>query len=86
MVRHAERKALQIHNLYVVVIKGTKNLFHSLYIHTVVTPWRHWSAPLCGKQETHIHDISNTFPQLFVKHVKGKSLKSEGIGMPRDKK
>jgi hypothetical protein len=25
MVRHVERKALQIHNLYVVVIKGTKN-------------------------------------------------------------
>jgi hypothetical protein len=24
MVRHVERKALQIHNLYVVVIKGTK--------------------------------------------------------------
>jgi hypothetical protein len=30
MVRHVERKALQIHNLYVVVIKGTKNLLHSL--------------------------------------------------------
>jgi hypothetical protein len=32
-----------------------------------------------------IHDISNTyvpFPQLFAK---GKSLKSEGIAMPRDK-
>jgi hypothetical protein len=41
-------------------------------------------SPLCGKQETHIHDISNTyvpFPQLFAK---GKSLKSEGIGMPWD--
>jgi hypothetical protein len=31
MVRHVERKALQIYNLYVVVIKGTKNLLHSLY-------------------------------------------------------
>jgi hypothetical protein len=31
MVRHVERKALQIHNLYVVVIKGTTNLLHSLY-------------------------------------------------------
>jgi hypothetical protein len=34
---------------------------------------------------TRIHDISNTyvpFPQLFAK---GKSLKSEGIGMPLDK-
>jgi hypothetical protein len=34
---------------------------------------------------THIHDISNTYvpiPQLFAK---GKSLKSEGIDMPRDK-
>jgi hypothetical protein len=30
MVQHVEKKALQIHNLYVVVIKGTKNL-HSLY-------------------------------------------------------
>jgi hypothetical protein len=39
----------------------------------------------CSKRETRIHDISNTyapFPQLFAK---GKSLKSEGIGMPRDK-
>jgi hypothetical protein len=26
MVRHVERKALQIHNLYIVVIKGTKNI------------------------------------------------------------
>jgi hypothetical protein len=37
------------------------------------------------QRETHIHDISNThvpFPQLFAK---GKSLKSEGIDMPRDK-
>jgi hypothetical protein len=25
VVRHAERKSLQIHNLYIVVIKGTKN-------------------------------------------------------------
>jgi hypothetical protein len=42
-------------------------------------------GPLCGKRGTQIHDISNTyvpFPQLFAK---GKSLKSEGIGMPRDK-
>jgi hypothetical protein len=42
-------------------------------------------GPLCGKWETHIHDVSNTyvpFPQLFAE---GKSLKSEGIGMPRDK-
>jgi hypothetical protein len=29
MVRHVERKALQIHNLYVVVMKGTKNLLHN---------------------------------------------------------
>jgi hypothetical protein len=38
-----------------------------------------------SERETRIHDISNTyvpFPQLFVK---GKSLKSEGIGMPWDK-
>jgi hypothetical protein len=38
-----------------------------------------------SKRETHIDDISNTyvpFPQLFAK---GKSLKSEGIGMPQDK-
>jgi hypothetical protein len=77
--RHVERKALQIHNLYVVVIKGTKNILHSLY--AVVT--------LHGGigRETHIHDISNTymyvpFPQLFAK---GKSLKFEGKGMPRDK-
>jgi hypothetical protein len=38
-----------------------------------------------SKRETRIHDISNTyvpFPQLFST---GKSLKSEGIGMPRDK-
>jgi hypothetical protein len=38
-----------------------------------------------SKRETHIRDISNTyvpFPQLFDK---GRSLKSEGIGMPRDK-
>jgi hypothetical protein len=40
-----------------------------------------------SKRETHIHDISNTymyvsFPQLFAK---GKSLKSVGIEMPRDK-
>jgi hypothetical protein len=46
------------------------------------------STPLIlqfSKRETHIHDISNTyvtFPQLFAK---GKSLKSEGIDMPRDK-
>jgi hypothetical protein len=35
--------------------------------------------------DTRIHDIPNTyvpFPQLLAK---GKSLKSEGIGMPRDK-
>jgi hypothetical protein len=31
MVRHMERKALQVNNLNVVVIKGTKNLLHSLY-------------------------------------------------------
>jgi hypothetical protein len=31
MVRHVERKALQIHNMYVVVIEGRKNLLHSLY-------------------------------------------------------
>jgi hypothetical protein len=31
MVWHVERKALQIHSLYVVVIKGTANLLHSLY-------------------------------------------------------
>jgi hypothetical protein len=30
MVRYVERKALQIHNLYVVVIKGTNNPLHSL--------------------------------------------------------
>jgi hypothetical protein len=38
-----------------------------------------------SKREAHIHDISNTyvsFPQLFAI---GKSLKSVGIGMPRDK-
>jgi hypothetical protein len=44
------------------------------------------SPPLqFSKRKTHIHDISNTyvpFPQLFAK---GKSLKSEGMGMPRDK-
>jgi hypothetical protein len=42
-------------------------------------------GPMCGKRETHIHDISNAyvpFPQLFAK---GQSLRSEGIGMPRDK-
>jgi hypothetical protein len=42
-------------------------------------------GPLCGKRETHIHDISNTyvpFQQLFAKE---KSLKSEGIGMHREK-
>jgi hypothetical protein len=75
MVRHVERKALQIHNLYIVVIKGTTNLLHSLY--AVVT--LHWSAPcMCGKRETHIHDILNTYSYL----LKGKSLKSEGICMP----
>jgi hypothetical protein len=26
MVRHVERKAMQIHSLYIVVIKGTTNL------------------------------------------------------------
>jgi hypothetical protein len=32
MVRHVERKALQIHNqYYIVIIKGTKNLLHSPY-------------------------------------------------------
>jgi hypothetical protein len=31
MVQHVERKAPQIHNLYVIVIKCTKNLLHSLY-------------------------------------------------------
>jgi hypothetical protein len=39
-----------------------------------------------SKRETHIHDISNTyvsFPHLFAE---GKSLKSVGTGMPRDKK
>jgi hypothetical protein len=30
MVRHGEKKALQIHNPY-TVIKGTKNLLHSFY-------------------------------------------------------
>jgi cytochrome c2 len=46
------------------------------------------STPLIlkfSKRETHIHDTLNTyipFPQLFVK---GKSLKSQGIGMPLDK-
>jgi hypothetical protein len=82
MFRHVERKALQIHNLC-VVIKATQNLLHSLY--AVVT--LHGGIdrpPVCGKRETHIH-ISNTayvpFPQLFAK---GKSLKSEGICMPRD--
>jgi hypothetical protein len=29
MVRYVERKAMQIHNLY--VIKGTRNLLHRLY-------------------------------------------------------
>jgi hypothetical protein len=38
-----------------------------------------------SKRETRIQDISNTyvpFPQLFAE---GKSLKFDGIGMPRDK-
>jgi hypothetical protein len=30
MVWNVERKALQVHNLNVVVIKGTKNLLHNL--------------------------------------------------------
>jgi hypothetical protein len=49
-----------------------KNSFYATYIK--ISKW-----------ETHIHDISNTYvpiPQLFAK---GESLKSEGIGMPRDK-
>jgi hypothetical protein len=55
MVRHVETKALQIHSLYVVVvIKGTKNLLHSLYVVVLV-------GPLCGKRETPINDISNTY-------------------------
>jgi hypothetical protein len=40
---------------------------------------------LFSKREKHIHDTSNMyvpFPQLFAKE---KSLKSEGIGLPRDK-
>jgi hypothetical protein len=34
MVRHVERKALHIHNLYIVLIKGTTNLSTA---NTVVT-------------------------------------------------
>jgi hypothetical protein len=39
---------------------------------------------LCGKRETHIHDISNTYVQFLQLFAKEKSLKSKGIGMPRD--
>jgi hypothetical protein len=83
MVQHVERKILQIHNLYVVVIKGTKNLLHSLYV--VVTLHGGIGRPPMWKTgDTHSWYFEHyvPFPQLFAK---GKSLKSEGIGMPRDK-
>jgi hypothetical protein len=71
MVRHVERKALQIHNLY-LLIKGTKNILHSLYavdtLHGGIGRSLLWKTG-----DTH---------SLFAK---GKSLNSEGIGMPRDK-
>jgi hypothetical protein len=38
-----------------------------------------------SKWETHIHDISNTYMPIPQQFAKGNSLKSEGIGMPRDK-
>jgi hypothetical protein len=44
MDRHVERKALQIHNLYVVVIKGTKK--------SPPQPIRHWSVP-CAENGRH---------------------------------
>jgi hypothetical protein len=36
-------------------------------------------------RETHIHGISNTYVPFSQLFAKGKSLKSEGIGMPGDK-
>jgi hypothetical protein len=46
VVRHAERKALQIHNLYIIVIKGTKNLSTA---YAVVTATAALVGSQCGK-------------------------------------
>jgi hypothetical protein len=82
MVRHGERKALQIHNLY-VVIKGTK-ISSTAYAHFSLS-MAALVDPLCGKRETHNHGISNTYVPFTQLFAKGKSLKSEGIGITRDK-
>jgi hypothetical protein len=59
-----ERKALQIHNLYIVVIKGTKNLLHSL--RSCHSPWRHWSAPCVksGESPQSVHSVRESIFRL----------------------
>jgi cytochrome c551/c552 len=83
MVRHAERKALQIHNLY-SSYQGHKKSPRQP-IRSCHSPWRHLVGPVWNTAETHIHDISNTYVPFSQLFAQGKSLKSEGIGMPRDK-
>jgi hypothetical protein len=71
---HAEPKVGNPHSPEYTVSQLLKN---SIFPH---------STPLIlqfSKRETHIHDISNTYYYLLF--AKGKSLKSEGIGMTRDK-
>jgi hypothetical protein len=79
MVRHVERKALQIHNLLSMAQEISSTA------HTQLSLSMAASTP-CVENGRHTFMIFRThiyvpFPQLFAK---GKSLKSEGIGMHRD--
>jgi hypothetical protein len=68
MVRHVERKALQIHNLYVVVIKGTKNFLHSLYAVVTLHGGIAWSAP-CVENGRHTFMILQTHTCHFHSYL-----------------
>jgi hypothetical protein len=70
---------LSIHeNLFLdyPVTTSTSLFFHILHHSTILQ---------FSKQETHIHYTSNTYVPFPLLFAEGKSLKSEGIGMPRDK-
>jgi hypothetical protein len=62
MVRHMEGKAMQIHNLYIVVIKGTLILLHSLC--SCHSPQRHWSAP-CVKSGESPQSVHISVPRIY---------------------
>jgi hypothetical protein len=86
MVRHVEIKALPIHNLYVVGIKGTKK-YPPQPIRSCHSLWRHWSAP-CVENGRYTFMIFRTdtchFHSICQRRVT-KIQRNTYLGMPRDK-